>query len=170
MMEDNKNMNAEDMEQEATPKDGLKDVFEKAAKHSKAFAEDVHLKEGLDEFYQKVKEAAVVLGKKIGDIAQDEEVKERFKDLTDPVVDSAKKVADKVNENETFKKVVDSVKEGAQDTYEYVSDKTKTYLEREDVQQNIEKAKDKTIELADKGVEKLREWLKPEDSKDDEGK
>jgi gamma-glutamylcysteine synthetase len=167
-MEDNKEMNNE--EKESYEKDTLKDVLNKAAKHSKAFAEDVHLKEGVDEFYQKVKEAAAFLGKKVGEIAQDEEVKERFKDLTDPVVDSAKRLADKVNENEALKKVVDSVKEGVEDSYEYVSEKTKAYLEREDVQQNIEKAKDKTIELADKGVDKLRDWLKPDTKKGQEGK
>lgn len=161
-MEDNKEFD----QQENVEKEGFKDVLDKAAKHSKAFAEDVHLKENVEEFYRKVKEAALVLGKKIGDVAQDEEVKERFKDLTDPIVDSARKLSDRVNENETFMKVVDSVKTGLVDGVEFVNEKTKDYLEKPEVQRNIEKAKDKTIELADKGVDKLKEWLKPEQKND----
>ena len=161
-MEDNKEMN-EEMKSE---KDGFKDVVDKAVKHSKAFAEDIHLKEGVDEFYQKVKEAAAVLAKKVGEVAKDEEVKERFRDLTDPDVNSAKKLSDKVNENESLKKVVDSVKEGVEDSYDYVSGKTKEYFERPDVQKKNNKAKNKTIELAEKGVDKRKEWLKPEDKEE----
>lgn len=150
-------------------KDGLKDVFEKAAKHSKAFAEDVHLKENVDEFYAKVKEAATVLGKKVGEVAQDEEVRERFKELTDPIVKSAKNLSEQVNKNDRVKKVVDSVKEGVGEGVEFVSEKTNEFFEREDVQKNLEKAKDKTIEWADKGVDKLKGWLKPaaEDADDE---
>ena len=41
------------------------------------------------------------------------------------------------------------------------------FFEKPEVQEKIEEVKEKTLDIAEKGVSKLREWLKP-DEKDEE--
>jgi hypothetical protein len=116
-------------------KEELDKLIEKASK----FADDIHLKENLESFRDDLVELATKTGKKIDELAHDEELKTKIKDGANQVKDGAIKGA------------------------KYVGDKTTEFFERPDVQENIEKAKDKTIEVAEKGVEALKKALKKEE-------
>jgi len=113
-------------------KEELNKLVEKANK----FADDMHLKENLESFRDDLVELANKAGKKIDEISHDEELKDKIRDGANQVKDGAIKGA------------------------KYVGDKTTEFFERPDVQENIEKAKDKTIEVAEKGVEALKKALK----------
>ncbi len=113
-------------------KEELNKLVEKANK----FADDIHLKENLESFRADLIELVEKTGKRIDDISHDEELKSKFRDGAN------------------------QVKEGAIRGAKYVGDKTTEFFERPDVQENIEKAKDKTIEVAEKGVEALKKALK----------
>ncbi len=113
-------------------KDELDKLFEKANK----MADDMHVKENLESFRDDLISLAEKTGKKIDELAHDEELKGKIKDGANTVKETAVKGA------------------------KYVGDKTTEFFERPDVQQNIEKAKDKTIEVAEKGVEALKKALK----------
>lgn len=144
----------------------IKETVDSFVKHSKEFAEEVQLKENLSAVAEKAKEAAKTVGQKVGELAHDEELIDKLKDVSAPLIDSGKKIIDTLEENETVQKVTETVKE----TVETLGQKTQEYLERSDVQEKLEKAKDKTIELAESGVESLKKWLKPEDKNpSDEG-
>ena len=52
---------------------------------------------------------------------------------------------------------MESVKDGART----VSEKTVEFFEKPEVQEKIEVAKEKTLSIAEKGMSKLKEWLKP---------
>ena len=60
----------------------------------------------------------------------------------------------------------DSVMEAKQEVKELVKN-TKTdieeFFEKEEVKTIVDKAKTKTVNLADKALNTLKEWLKPED-------
>ncbi|NTW95706.1 MAG: hypothetical protein HGB31_03705 [Erysipelotrichaceae bacterium] len=118
-----------------TFKEELDRLIEKANK----FADDIHLKENLESFRDDLVDLATKTGKKIDELAHDEELKAKIKDGATQVKDGAIKGA------------------------KYVGDKTTEFFERPDVQENIEKAKDKTIEVAEKGVEALKKALKKEE-------
>jgi hypothetical protein len=118
-----------------TFKEELDRLIEKANK----FADDIHLKENLESFRDDLVDLATKTGKKIDELAHDEELKTKIKDGANQVKDGAIKGA------------------------KYVGDKTTEFFERPDVQENIEKAKDKTIEVAEKGVEALKKALKKEE-------
>lgn len=146
----------------------LKETLDQAIQKSKEFAEDIHLKENLSNAASKTKEALGIVGEKIVELSKDEELKAKFKDVSTPIVDTGKKVVEKLEENQTFNKVVSTVKEGAIEAADYVSTKTQEFLEKPEVQEKLEQAKDKTIELAEAGVENLKKWLKPEASDEQE--
>ena len=54
--------------------------------------------------------------------------------------------------NEKVNKVCGDVKEGYDD-----------FMSKPEVQEKVDKAKDVTIDLAEKAVEALKQWLRPED-------
>ncbi len=115
-------------------KEELSKLLEKANK----FADDIHLKANLESFRDDLMDLAEKAGKKIDEISHDEELKTKIRDGANQVKDGAIKGA------------------------KYVGNKTTEFFERPDVQENIEKAKDKTIEVAEKGVEALKKALKKE--------
>jgi len=102
-----------------------------------------------------------------------------FKEELDKLIEKANKFADDIHLKENLESFRDDlvvladkalkarIKEGAHQVADtavkgakYVGDKTTEFFERPDVQENIEKAKDKTIEVAEKGVEALKKALK----------
>ena len=101
---------------------------------------------------------------KFEELKEDDELKAKIKDKADDVVESGKKIIDDIKENENVQKVVESVKEGAKN----VSDKTVEFFEKPEVQEKIEDVKEKTLDIAEKGISKLREWLKPKQKDDEE--
>lgn len=58
--------------------------------------------------------------------------------------------------------IAKKIGEKGKEVYIGAKEKTEEYLARPDVQEKIEKAKNKTIEIAEKGVDSLKKWLKPE--------
>jgi len=114
----------------------FKEELDKLVEKANKFADDIHLKANLESFRDDLVVLADKAGKKIDEIAHDEELKAKIKDGAHQVADTAVKGA------------------------KYVGDKTTEFFERPDVQENIEKAKDKTIEVAEKGVEALKKALK----------
>ena len=82
---------------------------------------------------------------------------EKFlKSTYDKTSDVAKDSFDKAMENEDIKKTFDS----AVAAYNNVKDIVTDYFEKPEVQDNIDKAKDFTIDIAEKGVAALKKWLK----------
>lgn len=114
----------------------FKEELDKLIQKSNQFADDIHLKENLESLRDDLIVLAEKTGKKIDELAHDEELKAKIKDGAHKVADTAVKGA------------------------KYVGDKTTEFFERPDVQENIEKAKDKTIEVAEKGVDALKKALK----------
>lgn len=150
----------------------FKKTLDKAVQQTKEFAEEIHLKENAGIAFEKTKEVVGAVGKKITELGQDEAFKAKLKDVATPVVDTSKKVFEKLEENENVQKVFETVKQGTTEAVEFASQKTKEFLDKPEVQEKIEKAKEKTIELAESGVENLKKWLKPSDEENssDEGK
>jgi uncharacterized protein YjbJ (UPF0337 family) len=101
---------------------------------------------------------------KVEELKTDEELKAKIKEKAEDVIESSKKLIDDIKENENVQKVVESVKEGAKT----VSDRTVEFFEKPEVQEKIEDVKDKTLDIAEKGVSKLREWLKPNEKDEEE--
>lgn len=114
----------------------FKEELDKLVEKANKFADEKHLKENLEAFRDDLVELANKAGQKIDEIVHDEELKTKVKEGAN------------------------QVKEGAIKGAKYVGDKTTEFFERPDVQENIEKAKDKTIEVAEKGVEALKKALK----------
>lgn len=82
---------------------------------------------------------------------------ENFLKVTyDKTADVAKDTFDKAMENDEVKKAFDT----AVSTYNNVKDIVTEYFEKPEVQENIDKAKDFTIDIAEKGVAALKKWLK----------
>lgn len=79
-----------------------------------------------------------------------------LKKTYDKTSEVAKDSFDKAMENEDIKKTFDSVV----NAYNNVKDIVTEYFEKPEVQENIDKAKDITIDLAEKGVDALKKWLK----------
>jgi protein involved in ribonucleotide reduction len=173
----------------------IKKTFEKVVESGKEFAEDIKLKENLEKAKDVTLDAVDKVAQKFEELKQDEELKAKIKERADDVVEtvkegaktvsdktveffekpevkekidgvveSGKKMMDDINKNENVQKVVDSVKEGAKT----VSDKTVEFFEKPEVQEKIEDVKEKTLDIAEKGISKLREWFKPKQKDEEE--
>lgn len=79
-----------------------------------------------------------------------------LKKTYDKTADVAKDTFDKAMENDDIKNAFDN----AVAAYNNVKDVVTDYFEKPEVQNNIEKAKDITIDVAEKGVDALKKWLK----------
>lgn len=149
--------------QKGTDMEDIKKTLEKVVESGKDIAEDIKLKENFEKAKDVTLDAVDKVVTKFEEIKNDEELKAKIKEKADDVVESSRKIIDDIKENENVQKVVETVKEGAKT----VSDKTVEFFEKPEVQEKIEEVKDKTLDIAEKGVSKLREWLKP-DEKDEE--
>lgn len=79
-----------------------------------------------------------------------------LKKTYDKTSDVAKDTFNKAMENDDIKNAFDN----AVSAYNNVKDVVTDYFEKPEVQNNIEKAKDITIDVAEKGVDALKKWLK----------
>lgn len=86
---------------------------------------------------------------------------EFLKKTYDKTSDFAKTQFDKAMEHEQVKKAFD----GAVSTYDNVKTIIDDYFDKPEVKHNIEEAKDIVIDVAEKGVDALKKWLKS-DKKD----
>lgn len=68
---------------------------------------------------------------------------------------------DELKENEELMKKVDQIKDGTEALVEKGRSAVRDFTNRPEVHQNIEKAKDVTIDVAEKTVDALKSWLRP---------
>lgn len=87
-------------------------------------------------------------------------------DEIDSVVEMVDKKSKQLYENASNKinelinpETVDDAKKLVKDVKKDIND----FFEREEVKNTIESAKEATVEIADKALDTLKEWLKPED-------
>ena len=109
--------------------------------------------------------------KSINDFMNQEKVKDSLSNANEFASKVVDKVSDVYNDaveaakkNETIKNISEKVSAG----YENVVKSTKEFLEKPEVQDRIDKVKDGTIDIAEKAVEALRNWLRPEDKKEED--
>lgn len=68
----------------------------------------------------------------------------------------------RINELSSSNKV-EQVKGDVQEVIEEIKENVETFLEKEEVKEVVDTVKDKTNNIADKAINTLKEWLKPED-------
>ena len=104
--------------------------------------------------------------KKIEELKTNEDLKkglnqaeELIKDVAGKAQVKAKEAYDKALENEDIKKAVDKAGAAIDDAKKNIEE----FIKKPETQEAIEKAKDTTIDIAEKAVAALKDWLKPED-------
>lgn len=95
-------------------------------------------------------------------------VKTRSKELYD---DALRKI-DEVKKSQTYNDTVDYVKKTASqvknDTVDFIEgtkNNIDEFFTKPEVKESIDKAKLKTVDIAEKALDTLKQWLKPEDDK-----
>ena len=124
------------------------------------------IKKATDFVKEKSKQVYDFSIKKIDELKANEDVKRGLseagdfvKDVARKTGDMAKEVYDKAMENEDVKKFADKTGEVLTDARKGVED----FMNKPETKEAIDKAKDTTIDLAEKAVQALKDWLKPED-------
>lgn len=87
-----------------------------------------------------------------------EDLKSTFNDVSDRV----KSGIDELKENEALMDKVDQLKAGTDKLVGKGRDAVRDFTSRPEVQKNIDKAKDVTIDVAEKTVDALKNWLRPQ--------
>lgn len=92
-----------------------------------------------------------------------EDAEQFIKNASEKATQTIKEAYDKALENPDIKQFAD----GVTNAYNKAAKNVNTFLEKPEVKAGIDKAKDVTIDYAEKAVDALREWLKP-DTKDED--
>ena len=87
-----------------------------------------------------------------------EDLKSTFNDVSNRV----KSGIDELKENEALMDKVDQLKAGTDKLVGKGRDAMRDFTSRPEVQKNIDKAKDVTIDVAEKTVDALKNWLRPQ--------
>ena len=87
-----------------------------------------------------------------------EDLKSTFNDVSNRV----KSGIDELKENEALMDKVDQLKAGTDKLVGKGRDAVRDFTSRPEVQKNIDKAKDVTIDVAEKTVDALKNWLRPQ--------
>ena len=124
-----------------------------------------------------VKEKAIsvlnLASKKVVDTAKDiadseevekgiEIVKVKSKDLYDKAMIRINEIIGKENVN-NIKEDINDVADGVKDIAQNVKSDINDFFEKEEVKNAINNAKDTTVDIAEKALDTLRAWLKPEE-------
>ena len=91
-----------------------------------------------------------------------EEIKKSVSDVGEKVSGCVKSGLDELKSNEDLMEKVDQIKDGTAALVEKGQRAVKDFTSKPEVQQNIEKAKDVTIDVAEKTVDALKNWLSPQ--------
>ena len=91
-----------------------------------------------------------------------EDIKKSVSDVSEKVSDCVKSGLDELKSNEDLMEKVDQIKEGTASLVEKGQRAVKDFTSKPEVHQNIEKAKDVTIDGAEKTVDALKNWLRPQ--------
>jgi hypothetical protein len=115
---------------------------------AKQLIDDIQIRENLELVQKELKVIYDKAAVKINEVKNDEELKAKLKDAGNTVKDKTIEAAHVVKD-----KTLEAV------------ENTKEYLNRPDVKEKIDNAKDKTKEAAEKSVETVKEWFKPKGDK-----
>jgi hypothetical protein len=177
------NVKIEEIRQDEELNAKIDEAKDKVVTETIRVVDDLNVDDKLEKAQVVLKEAFDAVSLKIEELRHDEELREKIRAARDKVVHKTIEVVDDIkenenvqktvknvqeraqefsedlNKNETFQQVVKTVKESAQ----RVTEKTQEFFERPDVQEKIEDLKDKTIEVAELGVDKLKKVLRTQD-------
>lgn len=128
--------------------DKFKRELDEFTASAKKLIEDIQLKENLEIMQRELKIIYDKAAEKFNEVKNDEELKSKLKEAGNTVKDKTMEAATVVKDS-TIKAV----------------ENTKEYLNRPDVKEKIDNAKDKTKEAAEKSVETVKEWFKPKGDK-----
>lgn len=129
---------------------------EKLLEMAKTVKDSDELAKGIELVKSKTKDLTEATLEKLNEIKNNPEVLEAL----EAVSNKAKEIYGEVRENEKVKVGV----KVANNIYDDVRGNVTEYMSRPDVQEKVDKAKDTTIDIAEKAVDALRNWLKPESS------
>ena len=70
---------------------------------------------------------------------------------------------DRVEANDDAMRIINKTNEKVNEVYGNVKESYDDFMSKPEVQEKVDKAKDVTIDIAEKAVEALKQWLRPED-------
>ena len=168
--------------------DNVKDGFETASDKTKEFAKQVsdkvneyrnspEFKENVAKTKEAIKDASVYVKDTANDVKDKvveytkspefkegvEKAQDFLKDASDKIMDVASDVKEKISSNEDAMNLINKTSEKATEVYTNAKESYDEFMSKPEVQEKVEKAKDVTIDIAEKAVEALKQWLRPED-------
>lgn len=153
--------------------DVLKQASDKLEEIWATITDPDEIKKAIDFVSVKSTEVYDTSMKKIKDFMNSDDTKKTiadteqfFKDASNKASEAFKEAYDKAMENKDVKEFADGITKAYNDAMKGVNE----FFEKPEVKEGIEKAKDVTIDYAEKAVSALKEWLKPEEKKDEENK
>lgn len=151
----------------------LKQATDKLEEIWATITDPEEVKKAVDFVTVKSKEVYETSMSKIKGFMENEDVKKAandtekfFKDASDKASQALKEAYEKAMENPDVKEFAEGVTNAYNNAVKGVND----FFEKPEVKENVEKAKDITIDYAEKAVAALKDWLKPEEKKDEENK
>lgn len=151
--------------------DVLKQASDKLEEAWAAVTDPDEIKKAVDFVTVKSKEVYEASMKKINEFINSESVKKAaddtekfFKDASNKAGQALKDAYEKAMENPDVKELADGVSKAYSNAKKNVNE----FLEKPEIKEGIDKAKDVTVDYAEKAVAALKEWLKPDTKKDED--
>lgn len=116
----------------------------------------------------KAKELSDSALKKIEEIKNDEALKNRITETANAVKEKGEELIESVKENETVMNVVNTVADAVKDGIENVKEGIENVVSKPEVSEKLNKAKETTLDVAEKAVKALKDWLRPENKDSEE--
>lgn len=146
----------------------LNDVTKKLSTTAKDLKESDDFKKVLEFVKTKSKELSDATLKKINELKEDQRIKEGFDNTFNFVKEKSNKLTEGIKENEKVKGVIDDVSEKGSKLIDSVKVSVDDLLNKTELDEKIVEVKNKTVDIAEKAVQALKEWLKPEVYKQEE--
>jgi len=146
----------------------LNDVTKKISTTATDLKESDDFKKVLEFVKTKSKELSDATLKKINELKEDQRIKEGFDNTFNFVKEKSNKLTEGIKENEKVKGVIDDVSEKGSKLIDSVKVSVDDLLNKTELDEKIVEVKNKTVDIAEKAVQALKEWLKPEVYKQEE--
>lgn len=146
----------------------LNDVTKKLSTTANDLKESDDFKKVLEFVKTKSKELSDATLKKINELKEDQRIKEGFDNTFNFVKEKSNKLTEGIKENEKVKSVIDDVSEKGGKLIDSVKVSVDDLLNKTELDEKIVEVKNKTVDIAEKAVQALKEWLKPEVYKQEE--
>ena len=146
----------------------LNDVTKKLSTTATDLKESDDFKKVLEFVKTKSKELSDATLKKINELKEDQRIKEGFDNTFNFVKEKSNKLTEGIKENEKVKGVIDDVSEKGSKLIDSVKVSVDDLLNKTELDEKIVEVKNKTVDIAEKAVQALKEWLKPEVYKQEE--